>query len=312
MATTNLEERKAIYDKIQAILLDDLPFAPIFSYQSIVGVKDRMKGYEVNPYLTSNFWNTRGLDDGLSPSGPWARFLVNRLAQSAVLPVGVSVIGFALMHLAPGGPLAMYTLNPTVTAQDIQRIKVQFGLDQPIWVQYFKWAAGVFTGNWGYSFFGGQPVRDVVFDRLPATFELMGSALCLSLLIGVAIGILSAVKRGSLARPRDGGRGDGGAVAADLLVRPARDLHFRADSGLAAGGRQSQHRAAATLVDAPPASDPSGRRARVRPGRAMESLYALLHARDPQSGLHPHGAGQGAAAESRPRSTTRCGRRSCR
>ena len=58
------------------------------------------------------------------------RFLVNRLAQSAVLLVGVSVIGFALMHLAPGGPLAMYTLNPTVTAQDIERIKVQFGLDQ--------------------------------------------------------------------------------------------------------------------------------------------------------------------------------------
>jgi peptide/nickel transport system substrate-binding protein len=58
VATTNLQERKAIYDKIQAILLDDLPFAPIFSYQSIVGVRDRMKGYEVNPYLTSNFWNT--------------------------------------------------------------------------------------------------------------------------------------------------------------------------------------------------------------------------------------------------------------
>jgi peptide/nickel transport system permease protein len=125
------------------------------------------------------------------------RFLVNRLAQSAVLLVGVSVIGFALMHLAPGGPLAMYTLNPTVTAQDIARIKVQFGLDQPVWVQYFKWAAGVFTGNWGYSFFGGQPVREVVFARIPATFELMGSALCLSLVIGVAIGALSAVKRGS-------------------------------------------------------------------------------------------------------------------
>ena len=82
------------------------------------------------------------------------RFLVDRLAQSAVLLVGVSIIGFALMRLPPGGPLAMYTLNPTVTAQDIQRIKVQFGLDQPVWVQYFKWAAGVFTGNWGYSFFG--------------------------------------------------------------------------------------------------------------------------------------------------------------
>ena len=60
------------------------------------------------------------------------------------------------MHLAPGGPLAVYTLNPTVTAQDIERVKVQFGLDQPVYVQYFKWAGGLVTGHWGYSFFGGQ------------------------------------------------------------------------------------------------------------------------------------------------------------
>jgi peptide/nickel transport system substrate-binding protein len=58
VAATSLEDRKAIYDKIQAILLDDLPFAPIFSYQTIIGVKDRVKSYEVNPYLTSNAWNT--------------------------------------------------------------------------------------------------------------------------------------------------------------------------------------------------------------------------------------------------------------
>ena len=237
VATTNMDERKAIYDKIQAILLDDLPFAPFFSYQTIIGVKDRVKGYEVNPYLTIELLEHGGLDDVLSLRR-WARFLVNRLAQSAVLLVGVSVIGFALMHLAPGGPLAMYTLNPTVTAQDIERVKVQFGLDQPVWVQYFKWAAGIFTGNWGYSFFGGQPVREVVFDRIPATFELMGSALCLSLVIGVGDRHPVGGEARIVSRLCDSRCGDGGAVAADLLVRPARDLHFRADFGLAAGGRE--------------------------------------------------------------------------
>ena len=60
------------------------------------------------------------------------RYLFNRLGQSAVLLIGVSIIGFALMHLAPGGPLAVYTLNPTVTAQDIERVKHQFDLDQPV------------------------------------------------------------------------------------------------------------------------------------------------------------------------------------
>lgn len=127
-----------------------------------------------------------------------ARFLINRLIQSAVLLLGVSIVGFALMHLAPGGPLAVYTLNPTVTAQDIERVKVLFGLDKPVYVQYLKWAGGLVTGNWGYSFFGGQQVREIVLDRLPATFLLMGSSLALALVIGVAAGTLAAVRRNSV------------------------------------------------------------------------------------------------------------------
>ncbi len=126
------------------------------------------------------------------------RFLLQRIAQSLVLLLGVSIIGFGLMHLAPGGPLAMYTLNPTVTAQDIERVKIQFGLDQPVYIQYLKWAEGMFTGNWGYSFFGGQQVRVIVLERLPVTFQLMGSALFLALIIGVALGVASAVRRNSI------------------------------------------------------------------------------------------------------------------
>ena len=51
-------ERKAIYDRIQEILLEDLPFAPIFAYQTIIGIKDRVHGYKVNPYTPINSWNT--------------------------------------------------------------------------------------------------------------------------------------------------------------------------------------------------------------------------------------------------------------
>ncbi len=125
------------------------------------------------------------------------RFILGRLGQAALLLLGVSMIGFALMHLAPGGPLALYTLNPTVTAQDIDRIKTQFGLDQPVYVQYAKWASGMATGHWGASFFGGRPVADIVVERLPATFELMGISMVLAVLIGVASGVLAAVKRAS-------------------------------------------------------------------------------------------------------------------
>lgn len=126
------------------------------------------------------------------------QYIVKRLLQAVPLLIGVSIIGFAMMHLAPGGPLAIYTLNPTITAQDIERIKHVFGLDQPLYIQYLKWAAGMFTGNWGNTFFGGRPVLDVIMERVPATLLLMGSGMSVAMIIGMLIGILGAVKRYSV------------------------------------------------------------------------------------------------------------------
>ncbi|UPY36391.1 ABC transporter permease [Sediminicoccus sp. KRV36] len=125
-------------------------------------------------------------------------FIIRRLLQAVPLIIGVSLIAFALMHLAPGGPLAVYTLNPTIQAQDIERIKIIFGLDQPLHVQYVKWAAGMFSGNWGNSFFGGRPVLDIILERFPATLILMGSALSVAIILGLGVGILGAVKRYSI------------------------------------------------------------------------------------------------------------------
>src|SRR5215469_12649456 len=122
-------------------------------------------------------------------------YIGRRVLQAIPLLIGVSVIGFGLMHLAPGGPLAVYTLNPTITAQDIERIKVIFGLDQPLHLQYLKWATGMFTGNWGYTFFGGRPVLAVIVERLPATMLLMGSALSIAMLLGITIGMVGAARR---------------------------------------------------------------------------------------------------------------------
>ena len=126
------------------------------------------------------------------------KFIFRRLLQSIPLVIGVSIIAFGLMHLAPGGPLAVYTLNPTIQAQDIERIKVALGLDQPLHIQYLKWAAGMFSGTWGNTFFGGRPVLHVILERVPATLILMGSALSIAILLGTAIGMLGAVKRYSL------------------------------------------------------------------------------------------------------------------
>jgi len=126
------------------------------------------------------------------------KYIIKRLLQAVPLLIGVSIIAFSIMHLAPGGPLAVYTLNPSITAQDIDKIKIILGLDQPLHIQYVKWAKGMSTGNWGTTFFGGRPVFDVIVERIPATFLLMGSAMSIAVIIGMCIGILGAFKRYSI------------------------------------------------------------------------------------------------------------------
>ncbi len=126
------------------------------------------------------------------------RFVLARAVQAVPLVIGVSLIGFGLMHLAPGGPLAVYTLNAGTNVQDIERIRAIFGLDQPVYVQYLKWAAAMAQGDWGHTFFGGRPVLDVILERLPATLLLMGSALAVAIVLGLSIGVLGAVRRHSV------------------------------------------------------------------------------------------------------------------
>jgi peptide/nickel transport system permease protein len=121
-----------------------------------------------------------------------------RIIHSIPLVIGVSIIGFGIMHLAPGGPLAVYTLNPTITVTDIERIRVALGLDQPVHIQYLTWAKSMLTGTWGFTFFGGRPVLEVIVERLPATMILMGTSMALAMLIGTAIGMLGAIRRNSI------------------------------------------------------------------------------------------------------------------
>ena len=127
-----------------------------------------------------------------------ANYVLRRMLQAIPLLLGVSMITFAIMHFAPGGPLAVYTQNPLVTIQDVERIKNVLGLDQPLHIQYIKWAYGMFSGNWGYTFFGGRPVLHVIAERIPATFLLMGTAMSIGIFLGMLVGLLGAVKRHSI------------------------------------------------------------------------------------------------------------------
>ena len=126
------------------------------------------------------------------------RYLVGRVAQMIPLLIGVSILGFAMMHLAPGGPTAVYTMNPNVSAEDVARIKELWGLNKPLHIQYLIWAGHMFTGDFGTSFRGGADVRELILERVPATLELMGTAYAIAILLGFAIGTLGALRQYSV------------------------------------------------------------------------------------------------------------------
>lgn len=122
-------------------------------------------------------------------------FLLKRFMQSIVLLVIVSVIGFTVLNLIPGGPMAQYALDPGMTQADMDRLAEQLGLNRPLLLQYFEWAWRLLQGGWGTSFRDGNPVLDVIGRHLFATFLLMGSSTAIAIAIGTWIGIRGATHR---------------------------------------------------------------------------------------------------------------------
>ena len=125
-----------------------------------------------------------------------ARYIINRLAQSIVLIVFVSMLTFFLIHSAPGGPAVL--LAPDMTKEQIEQARKALGLDDPMPVQYARWAGHVLRGNLGTSYSQGLPVTDLLVRRLPETLELVLTGLALATIAGVLIGIVSARKQYSL------------------------------------------------------------------------------------------------------------------
>lgn len=124
-----------------------------------------------------------------------ARYLLSRAVQSLVLLWLVSMIGFAVLHLAPGGPLAQFALVPGMSQEDIARIAHQMGLDRPLPIQYWNWFSRLLMGDWGNSYRDGQPVLAVIGSHLGATLELMLAATLIAVLLGVWIGVMGAIRR---------------------------------------------------------------------------------------------------------------------
>jgi len=128
-----------------------------------------------------------------------ARYVLRRLLQVPFLLLGATLVTFALMHFAPGSPIDRYRVSiPGISQSDLARIEQTLGIDKPVYRQYLGWLGQLAHGDLGLSLSDRRPVRDQVLERFPNTLLLVGSAMLLSLLIAVPLGILAAVRRNSI------------------------------------------------------------------------------------------------------------------
>lgn len=125
-------------------------------------------------------------------------YIIRRLVTAVPTLIAISIIIFSILKLAPGDPLSQFAANPSVPPEVRQNIRKQLGLDDPLPVQYSKWATAWIKGNWGYSFSSRVGVRDLVAGRIGTTLLVLGSAQLLAILIALPIGIISAVKQYSV------------------------------------------------------------------------------------------------------------------
>ena len=129
-----------------------------------------------------------------------AVYLAKRLVGMVPLLLGIKLISFMVIHLAPGEPTGMATdLNPKITAEVRQRLMSYYGLDKPLIVQYGLWLKRIVSLDFGNSFApDGRPVMDKIMERIPVTVGINILALLLILLVSLPIGIYSATHQGSL------------------------------------------------------------------------------------------------------------------
>jgi peptide/nickel transport system permease protein len=125
------------------------------------------------------------------------RFIGRRLLSLGPLLIGMLVLGFAIIQLAPGDPVQLLVGDYPAPAEYVKQVRERFGLDQPRWLQFAGYAGQVARGNLGYSFFYNEPVLDLLTGRLGATLVLMTSALVISTAAGIGLGVACGRRPGS-------------------------------------------------------------------------------------------------------------------
>ena len=125
-------------------------------------------------------------------------YILRRLIQSALILLGISFVTFVLLYVLPADPVRQIA-GRAATAETVENIRQQLGLDQPFLIQYGRYLAGLAQGDLGRSYLQNTEVADIIASRLPATLQLMSAGIVAELILGLSMGIAAAMLRGRIA-----------------------------------------------------------------------------------------------------------------
>ncbi len=127
-----------------------------------------------------------------------SRYLIRRLLITIPSLLGISVVLFTVLALAPGDPFGELASNPAIPPEVQAALRLKFGLDDPIPVRYLHWLTAMLHGDWGFSFASRVDVDTLILQRLPTTLAVIGASQVLALLIALPVGIFAATRPYSL------------------------------------------------------------------------------------------------------------------
>ena len=124
-------------------------------------------------------------------------YIIKRILYSVLLVFFVITLNFVIFQLMPGSPLQSF-LDPSLKPEQIEELKIKFGLEEPLHIKFVKYVQNVLTFEFGYSYFTGRPVSDEIVLRLGNTLLLMGTVSVFSIVVGVILGVMAAHRRGGI------------------------------------------------------------------------------------------------------------------
>ena len=122
------------------------------------------------------------------------RYLLRRLLIAVPSLLGISLVLYTVLALAPGDPFGELASNPNVPPEVAAGLRAKFGLDDPVWLRYLHWLVAMLHGDWGFSFVSRIDVDRLIWQRLPVTLFVIGSSQILALLIALPVGVFSATR----------------------------------------------------------------------------------------------------------------------